>query len=80
MLESPAAAGGSNIRLLFGAPHFAQNGQLAPGGPITAEALYPRWANFQKPNDILVAETGTSSMGLGFALMPKGATFHNQTL
>lgn len=48
--------------------------------PITVEALYPRWANFLKPNDILIAETGTSSMGLAFALMPKGATFHNQTL
>jgi indolepyruvate decarboxylase len=48
--------------------------------PITVEALYPRWASFLKPNDILVVETGTSSMGLGFALLPKGATFHNQTL
>ena len=48
--------------------------------PITAEALYPRWANFLKPNDIVIAETGTSSMGLAFALMPPGATFHNQTL
>jgi indolepyruvate decarboxylase len=47
---------------------------------ITVEALYPRWANFLKPNDILVTETGTSSMGLAFALMPKGASFHNQTL
>ena len=47
---------------------------------VTAEALYPRWANFLKPNDILFAESGTSSMGLAFALMPKGATFHNQTL
>jgi indolepyruvate decarboxylase len=47
---------------------------------ITAEALYPRWANFLRPSDIVVAETGTCSMGLGFALMPKGATFHNQTL
>jgi indolepyruvate decarboxylase len=47
---------------------------------ITAEALYPRWADFLRPNDIVVAETGTCSMGLGFALMPKGATFHNQTL
>jgi indolepyruvate decarboxylase len=47
---------------------------------ISAAALYPRWANFLKPNDILVAETGTASMGLGFALMPAGATFHNQTL
>jgi indolepyruvate decarboxylase len=48
--------------------------------PLTAEALYPRWANFLKPNDILIAETGTSSMGLGFARMPAGASFHNQTL
>ena len=29
--------------------------------PITAAALYPRWANFLKPRDILVAETGTAS-------------------
>ena len=48
--------------------------------PITAAALYPRWANFLRPNDILVAETGTVSMGLGFARMPAGASFHNQTL
>ncbi|HEY5894605.1 MAG TPA: thiamine pyrophosphate-binding protein [Chthoniobacterales bacterium] len=56
----------------------------APSGngddPITAPALYPRWANFLKPDDILVAETGTASMGLGFARMPLGASFHNQTL
>jgi indolepyruvate decarboxylase len=50
------------------------------GDPITVEALYPRWAEFLGPGDILVGETGTASMGLGFALMPKGATFHNQTL
>ena len=48
--------------------------------PISAEALYPRWANFIKPNDILITETGSSSMGMGLALLPKGATFHNQTL
>jgi indolepyruvate decarboxylase len=48
--------------------------------PISAAALYSRWANFLKPNDILFAETGTSSMGLGFALLPRGTTFHNQTL
>jgi len=56
----------------------------APAGsgsdPITANALYPRWANFLKPNDILITESGTSSLGLAFALMPKGATFHNQSL
>ncbi len=48
--------------------------------PITAASLYPRWQAFLRPNDILVAETGTASMGLGFARMPAGATFHNQTL
>jgi indolepyruvate decarboxylase len=56
---------------------------VATGGgddAITADALYPRWADFLRPNDSLVAETGTVSMGLGFARMPKGATFHNQTL
>jgi indolepyruvate decarboxylase len=50
------------------------------GDPITAAALYPRWAEFLKTGDILVGETGTSSMGLGFAPMPAGAAFNNQTL
>jgi indolepyruvate decarboxylase len=33
-----------------------------------------------KPNDMLIAETGTVSMALMFAHMPKGSTFQNQTL
>jgi len=48
--------------------------------PITAAALYPRWERFLRPNDILMAETGTASMGMGFARMPAGAMFYNQTL
>jgi indolepyruvate decarboxylase len=52
----------------------------AGADPIDAEALYPRWANFLRLDDILIAETGTASMGLGFARMPKGSSFHNQTL
>jgi indolepyruvate decarboxylase len=57
-------------------------GAVVGGGenPIDAAALYPRWAQFLKAGDILIAETGTASMGLGFARMPRGATFHNQTL
>jgi len=47
---------------------------------ITVGALYPRWAQFLKPGDVLIAETGTASMGLGFARLPKDASFHNQTL
>jgi indolepyruvate decarboxylase len=60
----------------------ASLGPVTGGGndPIGVDALYSRWADFLEPDDILVAETGTASMGLGFARMPKGATFHNQTL
>jgi indolepyruvate decarboxylase len=50
------------------------------GGKITPEYLYPRWQRMLRPDDILVCETGTASMGLAFATMPKGATFQNQTL
>src|SRR6201981_480769 len=50
------------------------------GDAITAEALYPRWADFLRPDDIVMTETGTSSMGLAFAQMPKGATFNTQSL
>jgi indolepyruvate decarboxylase len=55
---------------------------LVGGGADTIDAstLYPRWERFLGPDDILIAETGTASMGLGFARMPKGSTFHNQTL
>ncbi|MGZ4583002.1 MAG: alpha-keto acid decarboxylase family protein [Mycobacterium sp.] len=57
-------------------------GPIAQGGddPITADALYPRWANFLRPNDVIITDTGTSSLGLAFAQLPKGAEFHNQTL
>jgi indolepyruvate decarboxylase len=50
------------------------------GDAITADTLYPRWADFLQPDDIVLAETGTSSMGLAFAHMPKGATFNTQSL
>jgi indolepyruvate decarboxylase len=49
-------------------------------GKITPEYLYPRWQKMLRSDDILVCETGTTSMGLAFAMMPKGATFQNQTL
>jgi len=51
-----------------------------PDDPITAASLYPRYERFLKPNDILVAETGTSSVGCGGLLLPDGAVYHNQTL
>jgi indolepyruvate decarboxylase len=65
-----------------GGPRPQQLGPMSGSGadPITAEALYPRWAEFLRPDDIVIAETGTSSMGLAFAKLPHGARFHNQTL
>ena len=53
---------------------LARTGDRRGGDAITAEALYPRWAEFLRPDDIVVTETGTSSMGLAFAPMPKGAS------
>ncbi|MBV8785749.1 MAG: alpha-keto acid decarboxylase family protein [Mycobacterium sp.] len=57
-------------------------GPIVGGGedPITADTLYPRWANFFAPNDVIMTDTGTSSLGLAFAHLPEGAEFHNQTL
>jgi indolepyruvate decarboxylase len=47
---------------------------------IDAPTLYSRWEAFLETGDIVVVETGTVSMGLGFARLPSGATYHNQTL
>lgn len=47
---------------------------------ITAEVLYSRWTDFLEPEDIIVAETGTISMGLAFSRLPTGASFHTQSL
>jgi indolepyruvate decarboxylase len=57
-------------------------GPVVGGGedPISADALYPRWADFFRPDDIIMTDTGTSSLGLAFAQLPRGAEFHNQTL
>ncbi len=60
--------------------HGLGDPQGAAGDRITAEYLYPRWEKMLRPNDILIAETGTTGMGMAFARMPEGATFQNQTL
>lgn len=52
----------------------------APDEEITAQSLYPRLEAFFRPDDIIIAETGTISMGTATAKLPKGAEYHNQTL
>lgn len=64
--------------------YIKKHGLEEPSGAakdrITPEYLYPRWEKFFRPGDIVIAETGTTSMGLQCARMPKGTSFHNQTL
>jgi indolepyruvate decarboxylase len=48
--------------------------------PITAQALFPRWERFLKPNDILIQETGSTMFVMSTAGMPKGADFKIQSL
>lgn len=54
--------------------------QGAPGEAITAGSLYPRIERFFRPGDIIMAETGTASMGLVTARLPENTAFYNQTL
>jgi indolepyruvate decarboxylase len=62
--------------------HAGSLGHIVRDGddPISADALYSRWEKFFQPGDTIIAETGTASMGLAFAHLPRGATFHNQTI
>jgi indolepyruvate decarboxylase len=48
--------------------------------PITADALYPRYQEFLRPNDRIVIENGTSSAGIAPVTLPDGAEVHSQTL
>ncbi|WP_413522444.1 alpha-keto acid decarboxylase family protein [Photobacterium phosphoreum] len=54
--------------------------QAAADAAIDAAYLYPRLEQFFKEGDQIIAETGTVSMGLGMAHLPKQAHFYNQTL
>ncbi|AKB80117.1 Pyruvate decarboxylase [Methanosarcina horonobensis HB-1 = JCM 15518] len=48
--------------------------------PITADYLYASYAKFFKPDDIIIADSGTSFYGLLPVLLPEGARFYSQTL
>jgi indolepyruvate decarboxylase len=67
----------TDVKLQRPAPAKAVGG---PDDPITQESLAGHYQGFLKPNDIVVAETGTSSVCVGGLLMPDGAVYHNQTL
>jgi indolepyruvate decarboxylase len=46
------------------------------GDKITQATLLPRYERFFKPNDIIIAESGTSSIGGGGMKLPDGAVYH----
>ena len=50
------------------------------GNLITADYLYASYANFFKPDDIIIVDLGTSFYGLLPIFLPKGSKFHSQTL
>ncbi len=82
MRDALVALAGKVGRKTVAAPrvHGLGEPQGQPGAKITPDYLYPRWEKFFRPGDLVIAETGTVSMGLAFARMPVGAVFHNQTL
>mgnify|MGYP001828263981 CR=1 FL=1 len=47
---------------------------------ITQAALMPRYERFFKPNDIIIADCGCSSVGMGGLKLPEGAVWHNGIL
>ncbi len=51
-----------------------------PDGPIASPFLFPSIEQFMRTGDMVFAETGTISMGLLSARMPRGADFMNQAL
>ena len=51
-----------------------------PDEDISPGYFYPRMEQFFQPHDIIICETGTVSMGMGFAKLPANTVFCNQTL
>lgn len=47
---------------------------------VTQAAFWPSWGKFFQPNDIILAETGTSAFGMLDVALPPGSTFISQTL
>jgi len=48
--------------------------------PITADYLYAKYAEFVKPDDIIIADSSSSFYGLLPLLLPEGTKFENQML
>jgi indolepyruvate decarboxylase len=52
----------------------------ASDDPICAATFYPRFQRFLRERDIVICETGECVLRLATIKLPRGASFHNQTL
>lgn len=51
-----------------------------PNSVLNAKYMYPKLQEFLKPNDIIIAESGTIALGAAQIKMPENCIFLNQTL
>ena len=80
VLSALVDAAGEQTRAIPFRPSGLGDPQGAPEEPVTPGYMYPRLEQFFRPGDIIMAETGTASMGLVTAKLPDSAVFFNQTL
>lgn len=57
------------------APHAITASQIKPDAPLTHARLWPRMEAFFRESDVVIAENGTSAMGLTDLRLPHGASF-----
>lgn len=48
--------------------------------PLTQERLWPQFAAFLRPDDVVIAEAGTSNIGLSAQPMPRGVQYINSAI
>ena len=83
MCDALVALAGKVSKKQVPAPKVHGLGDAPGGSPMTRLRRITSTRagrSFFRPGDLVVAETGTVSMGLAFALMPRGSVFLNQTL
>lgn len=54
--------------------------EVQPGKPLSQERLWPRILDFIREDDVVIAEAGTSNIGLGPQRMPDGVKYINSPI
>ncbi len=53
---------------------------IRPEAPLTQDRLWPRMVGFMREGDVVIAEAGTSNIGLGPQPLPEGAQYINSPI